>query len=124
MNVAVDSEAKRFAWTPDFWQGWRESQSPYRRHKSERDREIVLALLEPRDGERILEVGCGYGWISVALWQAARIHWFGVDGSPAMIQQLRRLPPPGGELPGPSSPMRAACPSAPQSLTKSSVPGS
>ena len=78
-----------FEWTPDFWQGWRESDNPYRKYKSERDRRLVLELLQPRDGEKILEVGCGYGWISAALWGAAGIDWYGVDRSEAMIRNIR-----------------------------------
>ena len=53
----------RFEWTPDFWQGWRESGNPYRQYKSERDRRLVVESLELRDRDRVLEVGCGYGWI-------------------------------------------------------------
>ncbi|MGH9759104.1 MAG: class I SAM-dependent methyltransferase, partial [Candidatus Acidiferrales bacterium] len=78
-----------FEWTPDFWQGWRESDNPYRIYKSERDRRLVLDLLQPRDGEKILEMGCGYGWISAALWNAARIEWYGVDRSESMIRNIR-----------------------------------
>jgi SAM-dependent methyltransferase len=82
----------KFAWTPAFWQGWRESNNPYRRYKSDRDRRLVLELLDLHDGERVLEVGCGYGWISQVLWDAAKINWFGVDQSPEMIRHLRRIP--------------------------------
>lgn len=78
-----------FEWTPDFWQGWRESDNPYRKYKSERDRRLVLDSLQPQDGEKILEVGCGYGWISAALWSAAKIEWYGVDRSEAMIRNIR-----------------------------------
>ena len=81
-----------FEWTPEFWQGWRESPSPYRRYKSMRDRQLVLQALAPREGERVLEVGCGYGWISRALWDAARMDWFGVDGSMEMIRSLSAIP--------------------------------
>jgi SAM-dependent methyltransferase len=80
-----------FEWTPDFWQGWRESDSPYRRYKSHRDRQLVLKALELHDGEKVLEVGFGYGWISHALWSAATIDWFGVDRSAAMVGHLRQL---------------------------------
>jgi cyclopropane fatty-acyl-phospholipid synthase-like methyltransferase len=64
-----------FEWTPGFWQSWRESSNPYRQYKSERDRKLVLKSLQLRDGERVLEVGCGYGWISRALWAAAKVEW-------------------------------------------------
>ncbi|HVB57585.1 MAG TPA: class I SAM-dependent methyltransferase [Candidatus Acidoferrales bacterium] len=85
----------QFEWTPDFWQGWRESKSPYRRYKSMRDRQLVLKALALRDGDRVLEVGCGYGWISQALWEAARIDWFGVDRSAEMIRSLHKRSSPG-----------------------------
>ena len=77
-----------FEWTPDFWQGWRESENPYRQYKSRRDRRLVLETLELHDGERVLEVGFGYGWISQCLWRAAKIEWFGVDRSAAMACHL------------------------------------
>jgi SAM-dependent methyltransferase len=86
-------EPTNFEWTPEFWSGWRESSNPYRKYKSERDRRLVLQLLDPRDGERVLEVGCGYGWISRALWGAANIQWVGVDRSEAMICRLRAAQP-------------------------------
>jgi SAM-dependent methyltransferase len=82
----------KFEWTPTFWQGWRESNNPYRQYKSDRDRRLVLELLDLHDGERVLEVGCGYGWISQVLWDTAKINWFGVDQSPEMIQHLRQIP--------------------------------
>jgi SAM-dependent methyltransferase len=82
---------QEFEWTPDFWQGWRESDNPYRHYKSHRDRRLVLQSLELHDGERVLEVGFGYGWISQALWSAAKIEWFGVDRSAAMVRHLRQF---------------------------------
>lgn len=78
-----------FHWTPDFWQAWRESGNPYHRYKSERDRQLVLDSLQLRDGDRVLEVGCGYGWISEALWHAAKIEWLGVDRSEEMLRHLQ-----------------------------------
>jgi SAM-dependent methyltransferase len=82
-----------FEWTPDFWQGWREFDNPYRHYKSERDRRMVVESLELRDRDRVLEVGCGYGWISQALWEAAKIEWTGVDQSAEMIRRLRAVHP-------------------------------
>ncbi len=82
-----------FEWTPEFWQGWRESGNPYRRYKSERDRRLVVELLKPRNHDRVLEVGCGYGWISQALWDAADIEWTGVDLSAEMVARLRAAYP-------------------------------
>ena len=83
-----------FKWTPDFWQSWRETDNPYRRFKSKHDRQIALTLLSPHPGERTLEVGCGYGWISRALWREAKIEWVGIDRSETMIRKLRE----GGDV--------------------------
>jgi SAM-dependent methyltransferase len=92
MNPSHLPAASAHQWTPDFWQSWREADNPYRRHKSQRDRQIALELLSPRSGERILEVGCGYGWISLALWNAAPIEWVGMDRSQTMLHRLRSAP--------------------------------
>jgi SAM-dependent methyltransferase len=78
-----------FEWTPGYWQGWRESSNPYRKFKSERDQALTVQALQLRDGERVLEVGCGYGWITQALLHAARIRWVGLDRSESMIRQWR-----------------------------------
>ena len=79
---------QNFEWSLDFWQGWRESSNPYRRYKSERDRRLVLKSLGLCDHDRVLEVGCGYGWISEALWNSANIEWTGVDLSVEMVRHL------------------------------------
>lgn len=83
----IKTETK-FEWSPEFWQGWRESSNPYRRYKSERDRRLVLQSLDLREGDRVLEAGCGYGWISETLWTAAPIEWTGIDRSDGMIRHL------------------------------------
>jgi SAM-dependent methyltransferase len=94
--LAFPMNQENFEWAPDFWQGWRESSNPYRRYKSERDRRLVLKSLEPCDHDRVLEVGCGYGWISEALWNSANIEWTGVDRADAMIHRLRAAHPERG----------------------------
>ena len=78
-----------FQWTPAYWQGWREAQNPYRQFKSERDRSLALQALHLREGDRVLEVGCGYGWISRALLDSAKIRWVGIDLSESMVRELR-----------------------------------
>lgn len=78
-----------FDWTPTFWQGWREGSSPYRQLKSECDRSLTLEALQLGDGERVLEVGCGYGFISRALRNSAKVRWVGLDRSESMIRKLR-----------------------------------
>ena len=84
---------ENFQWSPEFWQSWRESSNPYRQYKSHRDRSLVLKHLGLRDHDRVLEVGCGYGWISEVLWNAARIEWTGIDRSDTMIRRLASAHP-------------------------------
>jgi SAM-dependent methyltransferase len=78
-----------FEWKSAYWQAWREAASPYRQFKSERDRALALDALQLREGDRVLEVGCGYGWVSKALLEAAKIQWYGIDPAESMIRQLR-----------------------------------
>src|ERR1700722_2071383 len=78
-----------FEWTSAYWQGWRETSNPYRQFKSERDRSLTVEALQLCDGEQVLEVGCGYGWITEALFRAARIRLVGIDSSVSMVEQLR-----------------------------------
>ena len=78
-----------FEWTPEYWQSWREAGNPHRELKSERDRHLALDPLRLHDGERVLEVGCGYGWITQALLHAAKIQWVGIDRSESMVRELR-----------------------------------
>jgi SAM-dependent methyltransferase len=95
-SVALSSDhqgmSEHFEWTPDFWQGWRENENPYRRYKSQRDRELALQCLALHDGESVLEVGCGYGWVSQTMWETAQIKWHGIDRSARMIRHLRGIP--------------------------------
>jgi SAM-dependent methyltransferase len=82
-----------FNWTPAYWQGWREASNPYRRFKSERDRSLAVNALQLSDGDRVLEVGCGYGFISRALLASAKIRWVGLDRSESMVRKLRASVP-------------------------------
>lgn len=50
---------------------------------------LAVRALQLRDGDRVLEVGCGYGWITQALLEAAKIRWVGVDLSESMVPELR-----------------------------------
>src|SRR6478609_8265095 len=54
--------------------------------------EGVVDLLAPQSGERILDVGCGTGHLTAKIAQAGA-QVFGIDASPAMIEQARALFP-------------------------------
>jgi trans-aconitate methyltransferase len=48
----------------------------------------LLGMLAPREGERILDVGCGTGHLTAGI-AAAGARVLGIDQSPAMIEQAR-----------------------------------
>src|SRR3989442_13581391 len=78
-------------WTPEYWRAYCESDNPYRQYKLERDRVLATELLQPHDGERILEVGCGYGRISRSLIDAPKITLQRVDRSESLLQAWRQI---------------------------------
>ncbi|UCF19218.1 MAG: class I SAM-dependent methyltransferase [Gemmatimonadota bacterium] len=80
----------QYQWTPEFWQGWREDDNPYRQRKSARDLQLACQLLDLEHEGSLLEVGCGYGWISQVLLSLKAVHWIGVDRSLAMVKDLRK----------------------------------
>ena len=49
----------------------------------------LLTLLEPRPGERILDVGCGTGHLTARIAESGAGVW-GIDSSPAMVAQARQ----------------------------------
>lgn len=49
----------------------------------------LTALLEAREGERILDLGCGTGHLTAEI-AATGAHTTGIDNSPAMLQAARR----------------------------------
>lgn len=54
----------------------------------ERGRDLVT-LLDPKPGERILDVGCGTGQLTAEIARAGA-EVTGIDSSPAMIEEARR----------------------------------
>jgi SAM-dependent methyltransferase len=52
--------------------------------------QLALDLLDPRDGERILDAGCGTGAALDAVARRAGVRLCGIDPSPTMIAAARR----------------------------------
>ncbi len=59
---------------------------------------LALDLLDPRDGERVLDAGCGTGAAIAALLGRADCRCMGVDASPTMVEAARRRLPRDVEL--------------------------
>ena len=51
----------------------------------------LIGLLEPRDGERILDLGCGTGTLTAQLAPSGA-EVVGVDADPGMVRQARCAP--------------------------------
>jgi trans-aconitate 2-methyltransferase len=69
---------------------WNPSQ--YDRFKDERSRPFfdLLAMVEPRDGMRVVDLGCGTGALTRAMHDELRAaETLGVDSSPAMLEKAR-----------------------------------
>lgn len=54
--------------------------------------EELIGLLAPLPGERILDLGCGTGHLTARIAESGA-HVVGIDPSPAMLEQARRLYP-------------------------------
>lgn len=54
------------------------------------EREAIFEELDPRPGERILDVGCGPGYYAKEM-QRLGAEVTGIDSSPAMLNQFRQL---------------------------------
>lgn len=61
------------------------------------ERSLIHRLLEPRPGERFLDIGCGTG-LHLSWFQAMGLLLTGLDPSSAMLEQARRRLHPGVEL--------------------------
>jgi SAM-dependent methyltransferase len=84
-NTDLETRRQQF-WTPQFWKGYFDAPSPYRRYKHARDVSALRALLAPPRGARVLEAGCGHGRISQVLLEHFEIRLFSTDLSQAMLE--------------------------------------
>jgi SAM-dependent methyltransferase len=57
---------------------------------AERQTAFVASVIRVRPGLRVLDIGCGCGWLSAGLARRSAVVT-GVDSSPAMAQRCRRL---------------------------------
>jgi ubiquinone/menaquinone biosynthesis C-methylase UbiE len=64
-------------------------QTPQGRYMGKRERDLILDLVAPRRGERLLEVGCGTGE-HLALFQQSGCDVTGIDSSAPMLAAARR----------------------------------
>src|SRR6478752_5362073 len=60
--------------------------------------ELAIDLLQPQEGEMILDAGCGTGAALAAAAARADVHLSGIDPSPTMIAAARRRLGPWAEL--------------------------
>lgn len=58
----------------------------------------VLEFLQPQDGDRILDCGCGRGFYLLFLGRLARSRLYGVDADPSVLALARRHLPAGAHL--------------------------
>jgi 2-polyprenyl-3-methyl-5-hydroxy-6-metoxy-1,4-benzoquinol methylase len=103
-NGAVDRDevlARSWEVNADAWTSVvREGQIPSRRAGT--DGAVVAAVmraLEGQSGMRVLDVGCGEGWLARALAERG-CHVVGIDASAPLIEHARTL---GGDAPGRTS---------------------
>lgn len=78
-------------WTPEFWREYCEGHA-VRRYRGRRELRLALELLRLKEGQRLLEVGCGYGRLSASLVESGA-QWTGVELSPSMAAHCRRTLP-------------------------------
>lgn len=57
----------------------------------EKEKQVILKMLEPKANEHLLDVGCGSGYYSRILANDYKMHVVGVDQSQAMISTIPKL---------------------------------
>jgi 2-polyprenyl-3-methyl-5-hydroxy-6-metoxy-1,4-benzoquinol methylase len=80
-------ESNATAWTAAV----REQRIPSRRAGTDA---AIVAACAAVPGRRVLDVGCGEGWLARAIASESR-HVLGIDGSAGLIEQASALPVPG-----------------------------
>ena len=58
--------------------------------------DLAIAALDLRGGERVLEIGCGWGGLANRLAREQGCHVTGLSLSPAQLEHARAICPPGG----------------------------
>jgi len=85
-NSSANAEQARY-WTEDGGPNWVRDEAVYDLMLTPFNH-VLLDALDPQPGERVLDVGCGFGSTSLAVSaRGAEVH--GVDISPPMIQRAR-----------------------------------
>ena len=79
-------------WTPAYWRSYCEGH-PVRRYRGRREIQLALELLRLEGGQRVLEVGCGYGRLSEVLIAQPNVAWAGAELSPSMAEHCRQALP-------------------------------
>jgi 2-polyprenyl-3-methyl-5-hydroxy-6-metoxy-1,4-benzoquinol methylase len=83
-------ESNATAWTAAV----REQRIPSRRAGADA---AIVAACSGRDARRVLDVGCGEGWLARAIAREP-CHVLGIDGSAGLIAQAAALPVPGASF--------------------------
>jgi ubiquinone/menaquinone biosynthesis C-methylase UbiE len=79
----------RTSWEPlaNWYDGWMGKDGSI--HHRKLAVPAVMELLDPRPGDRILDIGAGQGVLAPAI-HAAQAHYIGVEASPTLLRQAQR----------------------------------
>ncbi|MBN2200896.1 class I SAM-dependent methyltransferase [bacterium] len=84
----MTKRGKRKDWFQDWSNEYDATLGRMRRHLKMLD--LVVAVSGVKDGDRVLDIGCGTGLLSLRLLDAARCTVVGIDKSPEMLACFRR----------------------------------
>lgn len=71
-------------WTPESWRSYFDASGGFRQYSNRLELDLVMELLDPRPGERVLDAGCGYGRVAEAIVSSGA-STVGVDISERMV---------------------------------------